>query len=124
MVRMHPEEFQELQKEVSSSAGWQNVPGVGLVFRDPLQENALVHCPLCEHTTRYKTLQDHVRDGHPEVDSGLLMKRFSRANRAKDYQSLLMYQAELNEMVREYERLKQAGAAPDGALRAARPDTR
>jgi hypothetical protein len=109
LVKMHPEEFQELQKAVSRSAGWQNVPGVGLVFRDPLQGNQSVKCPLCEDTTRYKSLQDHFRDVHPEVDSGLLMKRFSRANRSKDYQSLLMYQAELNEMVREYERLKQAG---------------
>ena len=107
LVDLHPEEFRELQKTVSSSAGWQNVQGVGLVFRDPLQENQSVKCPLCEHTTRYKAVQDHLREGHPEVDSGLMMKRFSRANRSKDYESLLMYQAELNEMVREYKRLKQ-----------------
>lgn len=106
LVNMHPEAFQELEKAVSGSAGWQNVQGVGLVFRDPLHENHIVKCPLCEHTTRYKALHDHIRDSHPEIDPGLMMKRFSRANRSKDYENLCRYQDELNELVKEYDRLK------------------
>ena len=107
LVDMHPEEFRDLQNAVRGSAGWQSVPGLGLVFRDPYQENHSVKCPLCEHTARFKALQDHLRASHPEIDSGLLMKRFSRMNRSKDYENLLRYRDELNELVREYVRLKQ-----------------
>jgi hypothetical protein len=110
LVTIHPQAFQEMQNAVSGSAGWQNEEGVGLVFRDPLRENRMVKCPLCEHTARNTLLHIHMQSSHPEVDSRLIMNRFKKLNRSTDYESLSLYKEELNELVKEYERLKQGQA--------------
>ena len=110
LVNMHAEAFQDLQSAVSGSLGWQNVPGVGLVFREPREANPFVKCPLCEYRDRYRVMNIHIQVSHPEVDPGLMIKRFHKVNRSKDYENLLRYKDELNELIREYERLKQGHA--------------
>jgi len=116
LVDMHPGAFQELQNAVSGSLGWQKVPGVGLVFREPRETNPFVKCPLCDHRARYRVMNIHIQASHSEVDPGLVIGRFHRVNRSKNYKNLLRYKQELNELIKEYERLKQAQEEPrDGS---------
>ena len=116
LVDMHPEAFQELQTAISGSLGWHNEKGVGLSFRDPLQENHTVKGPLCEHAAPYNVLQAHVRDSHPEIDPRLVMTRFNKVHRCKDDENLNRYQDELNQLVKEYAWLKRVQAEPwDGS---------
>ena len=116
LVDIHPQAFEELQKAAKGRPGKQKEKSVGTAHTDPLRENPIVKCPLCEHMGRYNVLHIHIRDSHPEIDRRRVMTRFNKANRCKDVKNLSRYQAELNESIKEYERLKQGRDEPrDGS---------
>lgn len=72
----------------------------------------LVKCPLCKHKTKYKVLFVHIQVSHPEVNPKIVMSKFNKVNRNKDYGNSSKYQDELNELVKDYERLKQGQDEP------------
>lgn len=67
----------------------------------------LVKCPLCNHWTQYNVLFTHIQVSHPEVNPKVVMAKFNRVNSKKDRDNLSKYQEELNNFVKDYERLKQ-----------------
>jgi hypothetical protein len=83
---------------------------------DLYQEANLVKCPLCKHRTQYNVLFVHLQVSHPEVNPKIVMSKFNKVNRSKDYANLSRYQDELQEIVKDYERLRQGLDEPrDGS---------
>jgi hypothetical protein len=71
-----------------------------------------VKCPLCKYKTEYKVLFVHIQVSHPEVNPKIVMAKFNRVNRSNNRDNLRGYQDELNELVKDYERLKQGQDEP------------
>ncbi|HNE04990.1 MAG TPA: hypothetical protein PLT08_10760 [Anaerolineales bacterium] len=67
----------------------------------------LVKCPLCKHKTFYNVLFTHIQVSHPEVNPKIMMAKFNKVYRNKNTLSNSNYEKEINEVVKEYEKLKQ-----------------
>jgi hypothetical protein len=114
LVDMHPQTFRELQKAAKSRPGRQKEKSVGIVRTDPLPQSRIVKCPLCDQMGQYNVLDAHIRDSHPEIDPELLMTRFNKVHMSKDYENLIRYRNELNQLIKDYEWLKRAQDEPRG----------
>jgi hypothetical protein len=116
LIDNHPQAFRELKKAGYGNPGRQNERKVSFLNTPPLQELHIVNCPLCERTVPHNVLQVHIRDGHPEIDSRLVMTRFNKVHHSKDDENRSKYQDELNQLVKEYGWLKRAqDEARDGS---------
>jgi hypothetical protein len=71
------------------------------------REANVVKCPLCKHRAAYKVLFTHLQVSHPEINPKIVMAKFNRVNSHNARGNLSRYQEELNDLVKDYERLKQ-----------------
>jgi hypothetical protein len=78
-------------------------------YSDPAN---LVKCPFCKHRTQYNVLYVHLQVSHPEVNPKIVMSKFNRTHRNSDPSRKQSYEDDLNDLVREYERLKQGQDEP------------
>ncbi len=76
------------------------------------KEGNLVKCPLCEHRTQYNVLFVHIQVSHPEVNPKIVMAKFNQVYKGNKPIEKDRYENELNELVKERERLKQGQDEP------------
>jgi hypothetical protein len=93
-----PKIFQEI------SAKSRKIPGAAKRKNSPPQDKR-VKCPLCEHKTEYAVLFVHIQMRHPEKNPKMVMAEFNR--KFKGNQATTRYEEDMNELVNEYEKLKQ-----------------
>lgn len=73
-----------------------------------VEPSNLVKCPLCKHKAFYNVLFTHIQVSHPEVNPKIVMAKFNRVYRNKDKGDKTKYEQEMDNMIKDYEKLKQS----------------